>query len=340
MSPPVESESGREGAGRASCNIGTKPSNGTQRMSLYPPPAELSTTVFSRLPEAFSDPDRPSAWIEANKPGQKAASFLEGPSFDRDGNLYVTDIPHGRVFRIAPDGQWTLVADYDGWPNGLRVHRDGRIFITDYKLGIVELNASTGEISEVLTHVKSEGFKGVNDLVFDQNGRLYFTDQGQSGMHDPTGCVYRYCLDTGRLDCLLNNCPSPNGLVLNPEESVLYVGMTRGNAVWRVPIFPDGTTSKVSVFTQLAGGASGADGLAMDVEGNLSVCDAGNGSVWMFTKWGEPVYRIRSCTVGRTTTNLAYGGADNKTLFITESDTGSILRAELPTAGRVMFGLS
>ena len=309
-------------------------------MSLYPPPAELPTTVFSKLPEAFSDPNRASAWIDANKPGQQAASFLEGPSFDRHGNLYVTDIPHGRVFRITPDGEWTLIADYDGWPNGLRVHRDGRIFITDYRLGIIELDATTGAISEVLTHVKSESFKGVNDLVFDAQGRLYFTDQGQSGMHDPTGCVYRYCLESGRLDRLLNNCPSPNGLVLNPEESVLYVGMTRGNAVWRVPIFPDGSTSKVSVFTQLAGGASGADGLAMDIDGNLSVCDAGNGSVWIFTKWGEPLYRIRSCTGGRTTTNLAYGGAENKSLFITESDTGSILRAELPTAGRTMYGLS
>lgn len=309
-------------------------------MSLHPPPQEIETTVFAQVPDQYADHERTSAWLEANKPGQKAASFLEGPSFDRHGNLYVTDIPHGRIFRIAPDGDWTLVAEYDGWPNGLRLHRDGRIFITDYKLGIVELDPIAGQISEVLTHAKSEGFKGVNDLVFDRNGRLYFTDQGQSGMHDPTGRVFRYCLETKRLDHLLSNCPSPNGLVLNPEESVLYVAMTRGNAVWRVPLFEDGTTSKVGIFTQLAGGVGGADGLAMDIDGNLSVCDAGNGSVWMFTKWGEPLYRVRSCTGGRTTTNLAYGGPDNKSLFITESDTGSILRAELPTPGQIMYGLS
>jgi len=308
-------------------------------MNLYPPPQDLKTSVFTTVPDAFSDRELRSDWIDANKPGQKVPSFLEGPSFDRSGNLFVTDIPHGRVFRVSDQGDWSLVADYDGWPNGLRFHKDGRVLIADYKNGIMELDPVSGRVSGFLTHIHSEAFKGVNDLIFDSKGQLYFTDQGQSGMHDPTGRVFRYNLETERLDCLVDNCPSPNGLVLNPEETVLYVGMTRGNAVWRLPILPDGSTSKVGIFTQLAGGVSGADGLAMDVEGNLSVCDAGNGCVWMFSKWGEPLFRIRSCTGGRTITNLAYGGPNNKTLFITESDTGTILQTELPTEGSRMFGL-
>ena len=308
-------------------------------MSLYPPPQDLKTSVFTTVPENFSDCERRSDWIDANKPGQKVPSFLEGASFDRSGDLFVTDIPHGRVFRVSDQGDWSLVADYDGWPNGLCFHKDGRVLIADYKNGIMKLDPVSGRVSEFLTHMNSEAFKGVNDLVFDSKGQLYFTDQGQSGMHDPTGRVFRYNLETERLDCLVDNCPSPNGLVLNPEETVLYVGMTRGNAVWRLPILPDGSTSKVGIFTQLAGGLSGADGLAMDVEGNLSVCDAGNGCVWMFSKWGEPLFRIRSCTGGRTTTNLAYGGPNHKTLFITESDTGTILKTELPNEGSRMFGL-
>ncbi len=309
-------------------------------MSLYPPPVDIETTVFTRVPDAFADPARRSDWIDANKPGQAVPNFLEGPSFDRDGNLYVTDIPHGRIFRISPDGEWRLIADYDGWPNGLRLHRDGRIFIADYKLGIVELDPQSGRVSGVVTHNRSEGFKGVNDLVFDSQGRLWFTDQGQTGMHDPTGRVFRYDLESRRLDCLIDTCPSPNGLVFNPEETSLYVAMTRGNAIWRLPLTIDDATTKVGIFTQLAGGVSGADGLAIDVDGRLAVCDAGNGCVWVFSKWGEPVYRIRSCTGGRTMTNLAYGGPDNKSLFMTESDTGHILRAELDVAGRTMYGLS
>ncbi len=306
-------------------------------MSLYPPPVEQATEAWSRMPDEFRIKETVPDWGAANRPGQPLDCFLEGPSFDPDGNLYVTDIPYGRIFRISPAREWTLVADYDGWPNGLKIHRDGRIFITDYKNGIMCLDPGTGVVEPFLTHRRSESFRGVNDLFFDNQGRMFFTDQGQTGLHDPTGRVYRYDLATGQLDLLIGNCPSPNGLVMNPAEDVLYVAMTRGNAVWRLPIFPDGGTSKVSIFTALAGGHAGADGMAVDEAGGLYVCDAGNGCVWSFSQSAEPVYRIRSCTGGRVTTNLAFGGPDRKGLFITESDTGTILKAELPTPGQVMF---
>src|SRR3712207_8550982 len=61
-------------------------------------------------------------------------------------SLYVTDIPFGRVFRISPEGEWEQVAEYDGWPNGLKIHTDGRIFITDYKRGLVRSEEHTSEL--------------------------------------------------------------------------------------------------------------------------------------------------------------------------------------------------
>ena len=67
-------------------------------------------------------------------------SFLEGPSFDRKGNLYCVDIPFGRVFRVDLRGRWELVVQYDGWPNGLKLHKDGRVFIADYKRGLMLLD--------------------------------------------------------------------------------------------------------------------------------------------------------------------------------------------------------
>src|SRR5215204_7148579 len=76
-----------------------------------------SDLVLTRLPDSFRKKRR-APWTDANKPGHEIDSFLEGPSFDRAGNLYVTDIPFGRVFRISPQLEWTLVAEYDGWPNG------------------------------------------------------------------------------------------------------------------------------------------------------------------------------------------------------------------------------
>lgn len=79
-----------------------------------------------------------------------------------------------------------------------------------------------------LTRRNLERFKGPNDLIVASNGDVYFTDQGQTGVTDPTGRVYRLS-PNGKLDTLLDNGVSPNGLVLSLDERVLYVAMTRAN---------------------------------------------------------------------------------------------------------------
>ncbi|WP_299847799.1 SMP-30/gluconolactonase/LRE family protein [uncultured Paracoccus sp.] len=306
-------------------------------MSFYPAPRIIDAEVWTTMPSEFRIKNTSPAWAAANKPGRMIDSFLEGPSFDRDGNLWVTDIPYGRIFRISPDRKWSLVAEYDGWPNGLKFHRDGRAFIADYKNGIMVLDPATGTIEPVVTHRHSEHFRGCNDLVFDSRGTLYFTDQGQSGMHMPNGRVYRYQPKQDRLDLLIDTGQSPNGIVLNEHEDALYVAMTRGNSVWRLPLMADGSVSKVGVFVQLSGGLSGPDGLAVDSEGGLWIAHAGNGCVWGVSKMGAPTYRVVSQT-GVTTTNLAFGNVTHPGLFITESDTGNILHARLSVEGRSMFG--
>ncbi|MEO8752128.1 MAG: SMP-30/gluconolactonase/LRE family protein [Casimicrobiaceae bacterium] len=301
---------------------------------MFAPPADIATRVFARLPESHLSGRPDNEWVRGQPAGSSLRSVIEGPSFDREGNLWCVDIPNGRVFRIAPDARLDLVTEYDGWPNGLKIHRDGRIFIADYKHGIVVLDPASGRVLPYLERANLERFKAVNDLFFARNGDLYFTDQGLTGLHDPTGRVYRVT-SAGRVDCLLDNVPSPNGLVMNHDETTLFVAVTRGNCVWRVPLMPDGSVSKVGIFIQLSGGM-GPDGLALDDAGNLVVAHTGLGSVWVFDAQGEPLYRIRSCE-GRHTTNVAYGGPDNRTLYITESATGTILCADLPTAGKLMY---
>jgi gluconolactonase len=303
-------------------------------MSLYPPPQIIETEVFAEVPGNLRKEGVRSPWSIANNKGETIHSFIEGPSFDRDGNLYVVDIPWGRVFRVNPSGDFDVVAEYDGEPNGLKIHKDGRIFIADYKNGIMQLDPATGAVTPHCTRYRVESLKGTNDLVFASNGDMYFTDQGLTGLHDPTGRVFRLRPD-GHMDQLVSNGPSPNGIVLGPSETWLYVAMTRANAVWRMPLLPDGGTTKVGAFVHLMGG-SGPDGMAMDSEGNLVVCHAGGGSVWIFSPIGEPLYRIKSCR-GLFPTNIAYGGPENRTVYITESDTGTILRAELPVPGRRMY---
>lgn len=103
------------------------------------------------MPERYRKRDQSAEWLRVQKRGATAHSFLEGPAFDRAGNLYVTDIPYGRVFRISPAGDFELVAEYDGEPNGLKVHRDGRIFIADHKHGIMLLDPASGAVVRTWT---------------------------------------------------------------------------------------------------------------------------------------------------------------------------------------------
>jgi len=302
---------------------------------MYAPPPLIETQVFARLPDEFRKTERGNSEWFRHQPGHLSAhSLLEGPSFDSEGRLYCVDIPWGRVFRVDKAGNFELVAEYDGEPNGLKIHRDGRIFITDYKHGIVLLDPDTGKVTPILERVRLERLKAVNDLVFASNGDLYFTDQGLSGLHDPTGRVFRLRAD-GRVDCLLDNVPSPNGIVLDLSEQTLFVAVTRANAIWRVPFSSEGAVAKVGTFIQLSGGG-GPDGLAIDEQGNIAVAHVGIGAVWQFTARGEPIARIQS-HVGHHTTNIAYGGPGRKTLFITESESGSILTADMPVAGARMF---
>jgi gluconolactonase len=301
---------------------------------MFAPPEVIATEVFAEVPASLHRTGT-TPWIQTNRPGLPTPSFLEGPSFDRDGNLYVVDVPHGRVFRVSPGGTFSVVTEYDGEPNGLKIHKDGRIFITDYKKGLMQLDPATGAVTPILEGRRSEHFKGLNDLFFGRNGDIYFTDQGETGLHDPTGRVYRLSVD-GRLDCLIGTVPSPNGLVMDLNEKALYVAATRGNSVWRLPGVQEGSTTKVGIFVQLSGGPGGPDGLALDEAGNLAVAHFGLGCVWVFSPHGEPLYRVNSCR-GRLTTNIAYGGPGRRTMFITESETGSILKAEMPVAGKPMF---
>jgi gluconolactonase len=296
-------------------------------MYFGPPPKVIETEIFSTVPEKY----RPSA--EPSSSRGKRRNFLEGPSFDREGNLYCVDIPMGRVYRISPKGEWEMVVEYEGEPNGLKIDKEGRIFLADHRQGILLLDPKAGKVIPFLEGPGKQRFKGVNDLIFAKNGDLYFTDQGTTGLHDPTGCVYRYTTN-GRLECLIDTVPSPNGIVFNRRENEIFVAVTRANAVWRIPLDETAGVSKVGLFVQLF--CPGPDGLALDEEGSVVVTHPGLGYVWVFSKRGEPLYQVKSCG-GEMTTNIAYGGEDRKTLYIVDSAKGNILTARMPVAGKMMY---
>jgi gluconolactonase len=299
-------------------------------------PQVIQARVLTRLPDAFRNKRR-NPWCDANKPGHEIDSFLEGPSFDRSGNLYVTDIPYGRIFRISPKLEWTLVAEYDGWPNGSAFHRDGSLWITDYRRGILSFptsgSSTIGNPETILGHRNSESFKGLNDLTFDREGNCYFTDQGQTGLHDPSGRVYRLRAN-GNLDLVVGGIPSPNGVALDTTGKVIFIAVTRANQVWRGPLLADGSVTKIGAFRTFFG-TSGPDGMAVDVDNGLVVAHASLGGAFYLSARGEITHFIKS-PVGSTVTNVAYRPGTSK-LVMTESETGSILEADLPAAGAPLY---
>ena len=292
---------------------------------------KVEVRTFTSLPAKFRRKRR-TAWSEPNRQGAPVDCFLEGPSFDRKGNLWCVDIPFGRIFRIDAKGGWELVTQYDGWPNGLKFHKDGSAYITDYRKGLLRLDTRTGAVETVLGTAFSESFKGLNDLHFADNGDLYFTDQGQSGIADPSGRVWRLRAN-GELQRLLGNAPSPNGVTLNSKNSQVYVAITRAQQVWRLPLMAGGTPSKTGVAIQLSGGHAGPDGIEMDAEDGLVVCHLGVG-VWRFDANFLPTHLAHAGDKHRLMTNLAFKG---KTVYITDSMNGEICSAEMPVAGKRMY---
>ncbi|TKY84708.1 hypothetical protein EX895_005788 [Sporisorium graminicola] len=290
-------------------------------MNFYPAPPEHIAEIFCTIPESLRCTGQQTDWRGGSNPASLSI-FLEGPTTDAQGNLYIVDVPFGRILKIdSITKRIDVEAQWDGEPNGLAITHDGYMLVTDYKRGLLLFDPKTKQVLPYLPRRNLECWKGINDLVVDSKGCVYFTDQGQTGMSDPTGAAYRLHPD-GKLDCLLDNGVSPNGIVLSPDEKWLYVAMTRSNAVWRMPVHPDGTTTKANLFFQSFGN-SGPDGLTIDAEGNLFICHPSLATVFVVDKHGLPVCRIKGRGSGLVT-NIIFGGPKNDILFFTDSLNGHV----------------
>lgn len=122
------------------------------------------------------------------------------------------------IFRITKDKEWILLAEYDGWPHGLKCPPEGRITVADPRQGLVEINPDTGKETFLVSGYRGERFRGLNELTLGADGWVYVTDQGQSSQQETSGCVYRWHCNTGTLEILFSNISSPNGLVLSADE--------------------------------------------------------------------------------------------------------------------------
>ncbi|MGE0718589.1 MAG: SMP-30/gluconolactonase/LRE family protein [Alphaproteobacteria bacterium] len=299
----------------------------------------MKLAVHSRLPDHLRGSPG-NRWAETRRHVGGCDCFLEGPCWSPAGELWCVDIANGRLLTLDAAGEWRVRLEYDGWPTGLKLDAEGRALVADNRLGLVRFDPRTEKLEVLADRYRGDPLIGPNDLAIAADGAVYFTDQGNSDLVRPYGRVFRWTPAAG-LELLTDGLPSPNGIVLTRDGRMVYVAVTQANAIWRIIIRADGTVGKVGHFIQLSGAyAGGPDGIAMDDADNLWVCHALADCIRVFDRIGEPVMRIPTAE-GTIPTNLAFGDADRRTLWVTEAETGTIqrLRVDLPGRAGVAMGV-
>ena len=288
---------------------------------------ELTAVPVFRLPEEYRHMGEPSAWAKMTRPGQSMHSFLEAAFFDADGNLWLSDVPYGRIFKVSPEGHWSLAHQIDGEPHAMRITPDGRHIAVDYRHGLIELTGQS-DFKVLSTGLESQPFLGLSDMAYAPDGALWFTDSGRTSLSDPKGRVY--CLSPGGVLRLVLDClPYPNGICFSPDGAWVYVAATRANQVWRLSSnLPTTGQPMVGVFLQLSGGL-GPDGLATNKQGWLTVAQAQAGRAYVFDALGDPIAEVR-LPEGLWTTSVAFHPDDKFKLYIVDAQTGTIFVANIP----------
>ncbi len=259
----------------------------------------------------------------------------EGPAFDQEGNLYFVNWLSSAIMRLTPDGDVSEFFNTDGIPAGLAFHQDGSLYVADEGEEIHGvLRIADGEATTLASAYGGFPLNGANDLVFDADGVLYFSDPWQSSRDNPTGGFYRLFAN-GTLEGLDQGLAFPNGVAIDPSGDAVYLAETYHNRILRYPIGPDKEVGPREDFAYLPG-EHGPDGMAFDEAGNLYVAHYGGGRVAIFSSDGEMTGEIR--VPGANVTNVAFGGPDRRTLVITEVETASLYQTRAEAPGLSLFG--
>ena len=284
-------------------------------------------------------------------------AFPEGPVALSDGAVLVVEIQRGTLTRVAEDGTQSIVAELGGGPNGAALGpdghcyicnnggfewhkgRDGRVFPgeqpANYTGGRIErVDLKTGAVETLYEACNGERLKGPNDLVFDQTGGFWFTDHGKTSprTRDRTGVFYA-AADGSRIEEVIFPMEAPNGIGLSPDEKTLYVAETPTGRLWAYAIASPGALDVDIPRRMLAQRPDFHmfDSLAVDASGNVCVATLITGGITSHSPDGSAVEFFAIPDV--LTTNIAFGGEDLQTAYITLSSTGKLIKATWPTPG-------
>jgi gluconolactonase len=272
--------------------------------------------------------------IAIGEPIALATGFdsTEGPAFDRSGNLFFVNWLSSQILKRTPDGEVSEFFNTGGIPAGLAFHPDGSLWVADEGddiHGILRITPD-GAGAVVVNSYNGSPLNGANDLVFDRNGLLYFSDPWGSNAETLIGGFYRYYPD-GRLEQIDSGLAFPNGVALNRDESAVYLAETYRNRILRYPIDSDGGIGPAEHWADTAL-PSGPDGMAFDAEGRLFVAHYGAGQIDVHDPNGNLVDAI--AVPGTSPTNVAFGGPDRNHLVVTEIESASVYQFELNVSGQ------
>ena len=252
-------------------------------------------------------------------------SDVEGPAVDKEGNLYAVNYQKkGTIARISDSGEISLFLTLPEGSvgNGIRFDSHGNMLVADYTgHNVYRIDPKT-LTPAVLAH--EPRMTQPNDLAVDSRDRVYASDPD---FKTSTGRVWRIDPD-GKVTLLDSTSGgSANGLEVSPDEKTLYVN--GGQQIWAYDL-KDGQISNKRVLIRFAD--FGVDGMRCDVKGNIYIARFGKGVVAKISPQGKILQEI--ALAGKRCTNVAFGGKDGRTVFVTLMDKGNIEKFRAADPGR------
>jgi sugar lactone lactonase YvrE len=258
---------------------------------------------------------------------------IEGPAVDRSGNLYVVNFQRpGTIGRVVAGGTaselfTTLPEGSVG--NAIRFDKSGRMFIADYKkhnVFVVEPGTT-----EPRSYFQSDEFNQPNDLTVAADGTLYASDPNWKARTGQVWRIARGADGNGVGEKMTSPRPmsTTNGIDLSPDGNTLYVGESDSNEIWAYQLEGGMLTSPrlVKKFTDAS-----IDGLRTDIDGRIYVARILKGTIAILSPNGTVEREVP--LTAKEPTNLAFGGADGKTVFVTQRKGGFIESFRVARPGR------
>ena len=264
--------------------------------------------------------------------------FTEGPLWHPDGFYYFVDVRASKLYRLVPGRSPELVREKTGGGNGTTFDLAGRLVICEGDNRRVTRTSADGRIDVLMDRFEGKRLNRPNDVVCRSDGSVYFTDPGLRvplpERELPYAGVYRVAPDGG--SSLVADFEYPNGLAFSPDERLLYVANTRWAQYIHV-LELDASGAKVlrrRIFADMSSDETDGvpDGMKVDVEGRV-YC-SGPGGTWVFAPDGTRLGVIRTPEVPA---NVAFGGPDLRTLFLTARTSVYTLRVRVPGQPHPLF---